>query len=229
MFLTSRQRQHACVIVLVVLAHAFAFWGLHKALHGKPLQVIVPARMLVEFITPAPPVAAHAPERLLQFSPAPVPAPRSQPDMPTLAVADATLTTLKPARVLPRPASSSPPAPGISQPAPRQSRPEVAQAGPQLPEVLVRASNPLGGHTLNPAPPYPAASRHLRESGRVVVRVLAGPDGRVLDTVLQRSSGFDRLDQVALETLRHWRFDPAAYRGQSETQWLFVPVRFVAD
>lgn len=229
MFLTSRQRQRACVIVLVVLAHAFALWGLHKALHGKPLQVIVPARMLAEFIVPAPPVApvtAQVPEPLAQSSPSPVSMPRPQPAMPTLAVADATLTTLKSVHASPDLAPSTPEA---SRPDPLQSQPEVAQVAPQLPEVLVRASDPSSHSSLNPAPPYPATSRHLREAGRVVVRVLAGPDGRVLDAMLQRSSGFDRLDQVALETLRHWRFDPAAYRSLSETQWLYVPVRFVPD
>lgn len=56
-------------------------------------------------------------------------------------------------------------------------------------------------------------SRRLGESGRVVVRVLIGPDGRAQEARIQRSSGYERLDQVALETARdRWRYVPAAAR-----------------
>ena len=47
--------------------------------------------------------------------------------------------------------------------------------------------------------------------------------------MLQRSSGFDRLDQVSIESVRGWRFDPAAYRGASETLWVQIPINFVME
>jgi protein TonB len=71
----------------------------------------------------------------------------------------------------------------------------------------------------NPKPPYPVMSRRLGESGNVIVRALFGPDGRVLEARLQRSSGFERLDRSALETVRNdWRY--------SMPEWRDIPVSF---
>lgn len=105
---------------------------------------------------------------------------------------------------------------------------EPSPPAPQMPEVLVRPSS-QASDSLNPAPPYPATSRHLREAGRVVVRVLIGPDGHPIEVVLQRSSGFDRLDQVSLETIRSWRFDTQAHPGSGDARWVYVPLNFVQD
>ena len=123
---------------------------------------------------------------------------------------------------------SAPPAPEASRVVPLQPKSETEQAAVQMPEIEVRPSN-QPSDSLNPAPPFPASSRHLREAGRVVVRVLIAADGWPLDVVLQRSSGFERLDQVSLETVRTWRFDPAAYRGNSEARWVHVPITFVQE
>lgn len=71
--LTLRQRRDGSVIAVVVLVHGLALWGLHKASLGKPLQVIVPARMVAEFVTPAPPSASEAPVLTPQPPPAPPP------------------------------------------------------------------------------------------------------------------------------------------------------------
>lgn len=82
----------------------------------------------------------------------------------------------------------------------------------------------------NPPPPYPALSRRLGESGRVVVRVLIGTDGRAQEARVQRSSGFDRLDRVALETARdHWRYVPGTRDGVPEAMWFNVPISFVLE
>ena len=221
--LSRRQCRDSLVIVAVVLGHALALWGLHKASLDKPLQVIVPARLLAEFVTPAPAGAAETPEPIQQPRAAPAPTPRSQPAASTLAVADAPLKALTPVRPSPR---SAAPAPEASRVVPLQPQSEAEQPAPQMPEIVVRQSG-QPSDSLNPAPPYPATSRHLREAGRVVVRVLIGPDGQVLDVVLQRSSGFERLDQVSIEAVRGWRFDPAAYRGASETLWIQIPINFV--
>lgn len=82
----------------------------------------------------------------------------------------------------------------------------------------------------NPAPPYPSMSRRLGETGRVVIRVLIGPDGRAQEARIQQSSGFDRLDQVALETARdRWRYKPGTRDGVPEAMWFNVPLNFVLE
>ncbi len=79
----------------------------------------------------------------------------------------------------------------------------------------------------NPKPPYPAISKRLGEVGRVVVRVYVGVDGRATEARVQRSSGFDRLDQLALETARdRWRYVPGTRNGVPEAAWLNVPIEF---
>lgn len=56
---------------------------------------------------------------------------------------------------------------------------------------------------------YPARSRRLGERGTAHVRVSVRRDGRVLDTVLLRGSGYPSLDQEAQGVfLRIARFDP---------------------
>jgi len=71
-------------------------------------------------------------------------------------------------------------------------------------------------------------SRRLGESGRVVVRVLIGTDGRAQDARIQQSSGYERLDRVALETARdRWRYVPGTRGGTPEAMWFNVPINFV--
>ena len=65
----------------------------------------------------------------------------------------------------------------------------------------------------NPAPPYPRQSRRLGEEGWVVLRVLIGLQGTAEQAEIRTSSGYDRLDQAALETVQRWRYVPGKRNG----------------
>ncbi len=79
-------------------------------------------------------------------------------------------------------------------------------------------------------PSYPAASIRFGEEGTVTVEVRVGPDGRVLESRLQRSSGFPRLDAAALEEARRvWRLKPATVDGVPIEAWHAVRVSFRLD
>ena len=78
----------------------------------------------------------------------------------------------------------------------------------------------------NPAPDYPPASRELGEQGRVLLRAMINSDGTVAQVVLRKSSGFNRLDQAALDTVKKWRFVPAQRGEQKISAWIVVPVAF---
>jgi len=78
----------------------------------------------------------------------------------------------------------------------------------------------------NPAPDYPPASRELGEQGRVLLRAMINIDGTVAQVVLRKSSGFDRLDQAALDTVKNWCFVPAQRGEQKVSAWVVVPVAF---
>jgi protein TonB len=79
----------------------------------------------------------------------------------------------------------------------------------------------------NPPPVYPAAARRREQQGTVTVRVLIGADGSVERAEVAESSGFDSLDDAALDTVRsRWRFVPARHGGVAVESWVLVPIRF---
>jgi protein TonB len=78
-----------------------------------------------------------------------------------------------------------------------------------------------------PAPDYPDEARTLGEQGTVMLRVTVGADGTVRQVTLEKSSGFQDLDDAAEETVRdEWRFVPAIRNGSAIDSWVLVPIRF---
>ncbi len=75
-------------------------------------------------------------------------------------------------------------------------------------------------------PRYPFLSRRRGEEGQAQVLVRVEADGRVTQVTLEHSSGFDRLDQAALDACRKSRFVPATENGQPVTSWARVPFVF---
>ena len=78
----------------------------------------------------------------------------------------------------------------------------------------------------NPKPNYPAMSRRLGEQGRVLVRVFIDASGQPQQAEVKQSSGFERLDQTALNTVLKWRYLPGKRNGTPEAMWLQVPLEF---
>jgi len=61
----------------------------------------------------------------------------------------------------------------------------------------------------------------------VLLRVEVGVDGLAKRIEIARSSGFDSLDQSAMETVRsRWRFVPARRDGVAVESWCEIPIRF---
>ena len=218
--------RNAAIIGSVVVFHGVALWALNNGLLQRAIEVVVPAEILAEFIAPPPPAAPPAPApavqpppeavkpRVTPPPPRPRPAPRPAPAPMPLTVQDAAPSA--PVMQAAPPAPPAPPPPPPAPPAPPAPAPEV---------VVQPSSNAT--YLNNPKPAYPAASRRLGETGRVIVRVLIGPDGRAQEARIQRSSGFDRLDQVALETARdRWRYRPGTRNGVPEPMWFNVPINF---
>jgi protein TonB len=53
----------------------------------------------------------------------------------------------------------------------------------------------------------------LGESGRSVVRIWVGPDGKPQKAEIEKTSGFPRLDAAAIKDAMRQRFTPATVNG----------------
>ena len=78
----------------------------------------------------------------------------------------------------------------------------------------------------NPAPSYPSDAVRNGLSGRVVIKVLIGPDGGVIKARVASASPPGVFDQAALDAVRRWRFEPALYQGQPVKVWAHQPLDF---
>lgn len=104
--------------------------------------------------------------------------------------------------------------------------PVVAAAPVQAP---VTPPNFSAAQLGNAGPKYPYLSRKAREEGVVMLRVLVNTAGRAAQLQVNQTSGHDRLDQAALDTVRKWRFAPAKRAGTPVEAWVLVPVTFALD
>ncbi len=81
----------------------------------------------------------------------------------------------------------------------------------------------------NPSPSYPVTSKRMGEQGRVLLDVYVNKDGLVEKININKSSGFSRLDNAALNTVKKWQFVPAKKNGNIENSWVQVPINFVLE
>jgi len=137
----------------------------------------------------------------------------------------------KPPRIEPLPvltAAAQAPSPIIAPPPPPAPPPpqEIA-AAPPVP-VAVPVTPPVfhADYLDNPAPAYPPLSRRMGEQGRVILRVLVRAEGTAADVQVRASSGYARLDDVARETVRRWKFVPAKRGAQPVEAWVLIPISF---
>ncbi|MCT7993384.1 energy transducer TonB [Laspinema olomoucense] len=71
-------------------------------------------------------------------------------------------------------------------------------------------------------PPYPQLALDNAWEGTVILIADIAPDGTVISSEIQQSSGYDILDDVAREQIKTWKFDPSE-QGQ---QGRVIPVLF---
>lgn len=207
----------------VLLLHALLFWAVHVGLTRDVVQkmpTVVQALLLTDTPreTPPPPAAAPSPPTPPVVKPAPAkplqPAP-SAPPAPAIEL---------PAVSTPTPANT-----GLitSQPAaPQAAAPAAAPAATAPAAAPARATTPAptrtaAGVNVNQCekPEYPSASRRLEEEGTVALRFLVGVDGKVIQSEVEKSSGFKRLDEAARAGLSKCQFRPALVDGKPEQSW----------
>lgn len=221
----SRQTSRRIAVVSTVVGlHLAAVWALQSGLLRRAAELVIPVQVMAELIEapqpqippapPSPPRAAPAPA---PRPVAPAPAPRPEP----VVARSPEPSSLAP-QVAPEPAAP------VAAPAPAVAPAPPAPAAPPAPPAVVLPST-QADYLNNPRPPYPPLSRRLGEQGKVVLRVFIETDGTASRAEVRSSSGFERLDQAALQTVLRWRYVPGKRGGTPEAMWVTVPIQFVLE
>lgn len=185
-------------MVLVVVLHLLLFWAIQAGLVrtvAQKAQIVVDAVLLSEDKPSIPP---PAPKHLPPPSKNVPPAPSHVPPVEVPVVAAPAPNAVAAVSNAPAPAAPA---------APAGPRHDAVRTG-----AVVNAAN-------CEKPEYPSASRRLEEEGTVHLRFLVGADGKVIQSEVEKSSGYKRLDEAARAGLSRCQFRPATVDGKPEQAW----------
>ena len=209
------------IVIAVVGFHVLGLWALQTGLLRRAVELVVPVQVMAEFIelpqpqvTPTPPPPQPQPAPVPKRVTPPVPRPAPQP----VAIADPT----------PSPTAAT----GITEPQPPAPPPQtpmvVAEPAPPAPPKIELPSS-SADYLNNAPPPYPPLSKRLGEQGKVTVRAFIEVNGTASKAEIRTSSGYERLDQTALQTVLKWRYVPGKRAGVPEAMWFNIPINFVLE
>lgn len=95
----------------------------------------------------------------------------------------------------------------------------VSKTPPPKAEPVATTTKPKGKAT-NSKPEYPQASVRAGEEGTVGINIYVTEEGRVGEVKLERSSGFERLDEAVVKHVkRAWRFTPCMQGDKPIACW----------
>jgi len=164
--------------------------------------------------TAAAPTAAPVQQARTTPPPITTPPPQSQPVAPVPA-----LVQQQPAETRPAPAPVQPPT--ETRPA-AAAQPARAQEGDLVPAGAEGLNPPHMSHQAQPA--YPPVAKLQRVEGTVLMSVLVGENGQVLEVKVIR--GDPRLNDAAVQSVRRSSFAAGVKDGAHVKSWLAVGVTF---
>jgi protein TonB len=176
--------------------HGLLFWAINSGLARKFVKVIkgpVEAVLLEETKPDIPP-------------PPPPPPPKNLPPPPPAYVPPVEVAVAAPTPVNAIAAVSNTPQP-VAPPSPMP-----VSSGPVVTAAVISASS-------CEKPEYPSASKRLEEEGTVQLKFLVGADGKVIESAVEKSSGFRRLDEAARAGLSKCQFKPGTVDGKPQQTW----------
>ncbi|MFC5475273.1 energy transducer TonB [Paraherbaspirillum soli] len=191
-------------ISVVVLLHVFIVYALMTGLARKVVEVIqqpVETKIIEEFKPPPPPPPdkpVPPPPKSMAPPPPFVPPPEVKVQQQPQENVIAAVSNVKPA-TNDLPTTVAPTAPAAPA-APSHTAAVVDARGCEKPE-------------------YPRTSLRNEEEGTVTLAFLIGVDGTVVDSKVEKSSGFRDLDRAAQAGLSLCKFKPATTDGKPEQSW----------
>lgn len=213
----------SALVLLTHVALGLAWWQLtpEQKDAGEAAPIVV---SLIQPDAPAPAVVppAEVPPTREPTPTPPLPTRTPRPTAPNPAPV-VTSQAAGEAPVAAAPVEPAPPAPA-AQLAP--AAPVVPAAPPPAPAPPREVSESAVSYLVKPVLVFPRISRELGESGTVMLRVLVDEQGRPSEIQVARSSGFQRLDQQAVQAMRAARFKPHLEGGVPRPVWVRTPQTF---
>jgi protein TonB len=201
---STSKRGLAWGLSVALVLHLLAFYAIQSGLAHRFVKIIQA------------PVEAQLIEEVKPNIPPPPPPPPPPEKLPSQKSA---LPDYVPAVEVPQ--NAAPLANAITQfsSTPKPPSPPELPVSVQAPPPIVRTSAVINASQSCETPIYPSASRRLQESGTVQLRFHIGVDGKVLESEVEKSSGYKRLDEAARTALSKCQFKPATVDGRPEASW----------
>ncbi len=188
-------------IAFVGLLHLAIVYALVTGLGHEVVEILrapIETKLIDEIRPPPPePPPPLMPPQFAALPPPYIPPPEIQVRQPPPPNAIAVVTREKPAE----------PPPPIG-----------AQVAPTLAPVAVRTAPVIDGRRCR-LPEYPPGSKRMEEAGIVVLRFLIDVDGSVVESKVESSSGYPRLDEAARAALALCSFKAGTVDGKAERSW----------
>ena len=191
-------------MLVVVAFHIVLGYALVEGLARKIVDVVrspLDTKIIEEVKPPPPDKPPPPPPKLVTPPPPYIPPPEISIQAPVTGPTITAVTQVKPPAPVPPPARPAPP------PAP-----------PPKPREPVRIAAVVDARACE-KPAYPSAALRANETGIVLLSFLIDMDGKVLEGKVERSSGYRRLDDAALNGLSLCKFRPATVDGKPERTW----------
>lgn len=210
----GRQRdptKHLVGLTMVILLHVLIAYALMTGLARKVVEVVrapIETKIIEEIKKKVPePEKPPPPPKL-----APPPPPYIPPPEVNLA------------QLAPPPAANTITA--VTTSLPKEPPPPVV---PVKARENVRVAPVIDAARSCEKPDYPASSKRLEEEGTVTLRFLIDVDGRVVESKVDNSSGYERLDKAAVAGLSKCKFKPGTVDGKAEQSWASLKYTFRLD
>ncbi|MFI3155050.1 MAG: energy transducer TonB [Methylococcaceae bacterium] len=101
-------------------------------------------------------------------------------------------------------------------------------APPTKIEPFIEA-NISADYSENPKPDYPSLAKNRGWQGKVMLKVQVSEEGQSTAVEIERSSGYDILDESAIEAIKQWRFTPAMHGETPIASSVIVPIIFTLE
>lgn len=213
---------------VLALHAALGLWLMNAQGSVEPWPAASPIRLDVRMIevVPPKPAALVLPERIKDALKPMPPTPRPMTHRAAAPVASPPLLAAAP-RAEPAPTTFPVQTQAPALPT-KAVEPPVAVAAPAPAPALatVTAARFDADYLRNPAPTYPPMSRKLHEEGKVLLQVNVTATGMAEQVQIKQGSGYPRLDEAALNTVRQWRFTPARRGDEAVAASVVVPIVF---